>query len=150
MQVYKPGSTPINTRCRILLVEDQPLDAKIFQQAADELNFEHPLVVAETAEAGLEILKSGSSQSSPDLVLLDVRLPGMDGDELLSILRNDPAFGYLQVVAMSGYDDIRKTKEMYRRQANAFISKPLEYSGVVDMLAILGQWCSIVRLPDRV
>ena len=147
MQVYKPGSTPINTQSRIMLVEDQPLDAKIFQQAAEELNFDHPLAIVDSAEAALEMLQADSGTLTPDFVLLDIRLPGMNGDELLDQIRPDPRLCNLQVVAMSGFDDVRKTKELYSRKANAFIPKPMEYAGVVDMLAILGQWYSIVSLP---
>lgn len=107
---------------RILIIEDNDKNLKLFRDALQGNGYE--TLEAKTAEAGIALASSGN----PDLVLMDIRLPGMDGIEALHVLRSDPKTAGIPVIAvtasvMSG--DLGRIKEA---GFDGFVAKPIRYA----------------------
>jgi CheY-like chemotaxis protein len=102
----------------VLLVEDHPINRKLFR---DILQFEFEVMEAESAEAALDQL----SNITPDLILMDLQLPGMDGMSLISRLKTDPASVDIPIIVLSAHAMARDV-EMARRLGCAdYITKPI-------------------------
>ena len=107
------GTAPFDTDAcdvRILLIDDDPLDAQAVIETAGELGFTQPIDVCETAETGLVRLRD-SLLPRPDLVLLDLNLPGADGKQALMEVKQDPSLRSIQVVAFTVVDCDETTLE---------------------------------------
>jgi CheY-like chemotaxis protein len=102
----------------ILLVEDHPLNRKLFR---DILQFEFAVVEAESAEEAQERLKS----LTPDLILMDMQLPGMDGLSLVKLLKADPARASIPIVAISAHAMSRDIDNARAAGCLDYITKPI-------------------------
>jgi chemotaxis family two-component system response regulator Rcp1 len=110
---------------RILLVEDSAADVRLTQEIVRDLEPPSELHVAPDGDAALSFLRRGDGPR-PDLVLLDLNLPGKDGRELLAELRSDPDLRTIPVVVLTtsgAPEDIRRT---YDLAATSYVTKPLE------------------------
>src|SRR5262245_12499636 len=137
----------------ILLVEDNPGDVRLTREALRERQAERSLHVAGDGEEGLAFLRRQGAYSEaprPDLILLDLNLPRRDGREVLSEIKQDPALQEIPVVVFtssSASDDVR---ECYRRHANCYVKKPLDYEGFARAVqSIEGFWFRSAKLPTR-
>jgi CheY-like chemotaxis protein len=102
----------------VLLVEDHPMNRKLFR---DILGFEFEVVEAESAEEAQELLRS----VTPDLILMDMQLPGMDGLSLVRLLKADPVRADIPIVAVSAHA-MSHTIEMARAAGCVdYITKPI-------------------------
>lgn len=129
---YTPAELKVNRRCKILYVEDNPTNIRLLQQ----IFARYPQLDLDIAEeAFLGIYKARSVQ--PDLVILDINLPGMDGYEVLSVLKNDPTTREIPVIGLSAnampYD--------VERGRNAgfydYLTKPVDIHRLIDVFNIL-------------
>lgn len=125
---YAPAILSVKRRCKVLYVEDNPTNVRLLQQIFDR----YPQLELEVAEeAFLGIYKARSL--SPDLVILDINLPGMDGYEVLSVLKNDPSTAAVPVIGLSAnampYDIERG------RNAGFFdyLTKPVDIHRLIDV-----------------
>jgi len=110
---------------RILLVEDSAADVRLTQEIVRDLEAPSELHVAPDGDAALSFLRRAEGPR-PDLVLLDLNLPGKDGRELLAELRSDPDLRTIPVVVLTtsgAPEDIRRT---YDLAATSYVTKPLE------------------------
>jgi chemotaxis family two-component system response regulator Rcp1 len=129
----------------ILLIEDNRADAKIIERALREGHLSHRLTVIPDGRHALEYLfglrdVTDASESDPDLILLDLNLPGIDGCQVLTQIKSDPYLRLIPVVVLttsSREEDILKT---YKAGANTYIPKPVEYRSYRDLVAILGSY----------
>jgi chemotaxis family two-component system response regulator Rcp1 len=126
----------------ILLVEDSSADAKIIKRALSEGGVSHRLTVITDGQHALDYLFSMRDESAPndrepDLILLDLNLPGIDGCQVLEQIKNDPVLRMIPVVVLttsSREEDIVRT---YQAGANTYISKPAEYPSYRDLVTTL-------------
>lgn len=137
----------------ILLVEDNPGDVRLTREALKGSKVYNNLQVISDGEEAIKYLKREGQYSSaprPDLVLLDLNLPGRDGREILSEIKTSPELNTIPVVILttsSAEQDIQKT---YSLHANCYITKPLELEGFTEVVrSVEGFWLSIVKLPSR-
>src|SRR5262245_40519797 len=105
---------------RILIVDDEPLNVDYLEQELEGLGFE-----IETAANGLEALER-VADSPPDLVLLDVMMPGMDGISVLRILKGDPETRLMPVVLMTALNAVEDRVRGIEAGADDFLSKPVD------------------------
>ena len=135
----------------ILLVEDNPADVLLAREAlADSAVCVDLRVAANGLEALAELQRNHDQDRLPDLVLLDVRLPGMSGHDLLQTIKNDSALGALPVVMLSSSKADEDVRKSYEYHASCYVAKPGElddYLGVVR--SIEDFWVATVRLPAR-
>jgi DNA-binding NarL/FixJ family response regulator len=111
---------PTERAARILIVDDEPLNVDYLEQELDSLGF-----VTETAADGLEALDSVAS-SPPDLVLLDVMMPELDGISVLRVLKEDPETRLIPVVLMTALNAVEDRVRGIEAGADDFLSKPVD------------------------
>ena len=138
----------------ILLVEDNPADVKITQRALKQCGLEIDLIVARDGEEALDyLLRRGPYESAPnwrrpELVLLDINLPRLDGHEVLSRLRSNPEYRTVPVVVLTTSRRPQDVERMYGSGANTYIEKPPEFARFVEVLRTIHQyWLETAVLP---
>ncbi len=135
----------------ILLVEDSPTDIDLTREGLEMGKLTNNLKVIENGVDALAYLRREGEYSDavrPDLVLLDLNLPGKDGREVLEDIKSDPDLMSIPVVILTSSkaeEDIART---YKLHANCFITKPVNFSRFVEVVrGIEDFWFSIVKLP---
>jgi DNA-binding NarL/FixJ family response regulator len=114
------AGAPADRPARVLIVDDEPLNVDYLEQELEGLGF-----VTETAGNGLEALERVAA-SPPDLVLLDVMMPGLDGISALRILKNDPETRLIPVVLMTALNAVEDRVRGIEAGADDFLSKPVD------------------------
>ncbi len=135
----------------ILLIEDNPVDIRMTQEAFKESRIANKLHVVTDGEAGMDyLLQRGEYTDAPrpDLVLLDLNLPKKHGSEILNEVKADPARRAIPVVILTTSDLDEDIMGSYCHNANAFITKPIEFDDFITMMKTIGEfWLSFVKLP---
>ncbi len=132
---------------RILVVDDSCADVRLLREAVQEQGIVADLLAVEDGEQALAYLANGPR---PDLVLLDLNLPRVDGREVLTAMKDDPELRAIPVIVLSTSSSPGDVADCYARHANSYIVKPmhLEELGAV-MRAIDDFWLRLARLPTR-
>lgn len=142
-----------NERADILLVEDNATDAELCIRALKKHNLANRLVWVKDGAEALDFLfargaYSGRSPNGPPrVVLLDLRLPKVDGFEVLRQLRSDAVLKLIPVVVLTSSKEDRDVVESYRLGANSFVPKPVEFGEFSDAVARLGLYWLLVNKP---
>lgn len=140
-------------RIDILLVEDNPGDARLLREALVECGMEHRLAVVGDGVEAIRYLRRDAAyqdESRPDLILLDLNLPKKDGREVLAEIKSDAELRRIPVVVLSTSDSEEDIVCAYDRHANCYISKPLELDAYFDVAeGIRRFWIDTVRLPVK-
>lgn len=135
----------------ILLVEDNEGDIVLTLEALKEAKLRNHISVVRDGEEALEFLyKKGrfSGEQSPQLILLDINLPKMNGKEVLSVIKNDNDLKKIPVVILTTSSSESDILEAYNNHANCYITKPVDLDKFLDVIhTIEGFWISIVQLP---
>lgn len=136
----------------ILLVEDNPGDVVLTQVAFHNAKVANALHVVPDGESALRFLRNEGEfrgRRRPDLVLLDLNLPGLSGQEVLAQLKADPDLRTIPVVVLTSSSDERDVLRSYSNHANAYVTKPVDLTKLVELVTRLdGFWFSVVRLPS--
>jgi CheY-like chemotaxis protein len=130
------------TELHILLIEDSRTDAKIIERALREEAVPHRLTVLPDGRQALDYLfglldESSESGGEPDLILLDLNLPGLDGHQVLGRIKADPLLRALPVVVLTTSCRDEDVLQTYRAGANTYIPKPAEYAGYCEVVSAL-------------
>lgn len=134
----------------ILLVEDNPLDARATLRAAERLKLSNSIHHVEDGQAAIDYLNQCPASELPDLVLLDLDLPGIDGHGVLKELRSTDRLRLIPVVVLTSSDDEGDILTSYDEGANAFVTKPVGLEGWVNLVQqIDGFWFSVVQIPPE-
>jgi two-component system response regulator len=136
-----------STGLRILLIEDNPGDADLVAVALDESGRRSLLHVCPDGEEALAYLSLRSENGAlPDLVLLDLRMPGLSGGEVLAAMKADRELRSIPVVVLSTSSAPDDIAHAYRAEANAFVTKPLDLDGFLHAIqAVELFWLRIHR-----
>lgn len=131
----------------ILHVEDNPGDARLLREAFHEEGIKAEILGAEDGEAALSMLRT---QPGPQLIVLDLNLPKMNGEEVLARLKSDPDLRKIPVIVLSSSRDPKDILASYNNHANCYISKPSSYEEFVAIAkGIQDFWLNLVVLPGR-
>jgi two-component system, chemotaxis family, response regulator Rcp1 len=133
------------SKFHILLVEDSRTEVKIIERALREGNIEHRLTVIPDGRQALDYLLQlhhsvEPEEMEPDLVLLDLKLPGIDGCQVLSTIKSDPFLRTIPVVVLTTSHREEDVLETYQAGANTYIQKPSEYPRYRDLVMTLRQY----------
>lgn len=132
----------------ILLVEDDPADAELALRALSRIGIAAVVEHAPDAEHALEVLQTHGL--SPRLVLLDLKLPGMSGLDLLKALRANPETRLLPIVVFTSSAEPRDLTGSYGSGANAYAQKPVDFDAFGNTLRrVCDFWLVVNRLPDQ-
>jgi CheY-like chemotaxis protein len=133
----------------ILLVEDDPGDIVLVREAFDHDKVRNELRVASDGVYALEQLRD-PDQSVPDLILLDLNLPRMDGRELLAKIRADPRLTRIPVVVLTTSDAEGDILRSYELHANAYVTKPVDLQRFLSVVREIDNFfVEVVKLPGR-
>lgn len=137
----------------ILLVEDNPGDIRLTYEALKEGQFPNNLYVVKDGLEAMEFLQGKGRYAGinlPDLILLDLNLPKMDGREVLKFIKTDEHLKHIPVVILSTTRDKDEIYRAYDLYANCFIAKPLNFDKFIDVVKWIEQfWLSIAELPAK-
>jgi two-component system response regulator len=141
-----PDAAPAGTA--LLLVEDNPDDRDLALLAFEESNLVNQIVVAEDGVAALDYLFGDGATRLPQVVLLDLNLPRVNGLEVLQRIRADARTRRLPVVILTSSDEERDLIEAYGRGANSYIRKPVDFAQFIDAVRQLGlYWLILNQVP---
>ncbi|EQD45056.1 response regulator [Ferrovum myxofaciens] len=140
----------------ILLVEDNPTDAELIIRALKKSNLANKLVWVKDGAEALDFLFATGSYSgrqvtnSPKVILLDLRLPKVDGMGVLRRVKNDERTKSIPVVVLTSSKEDRDVAESYQLGVNSYISKPVEFDEFAKMVSELGLYWLLVNHPPIV
>ena len=135
----------------ILLVEDNPGDVRLTQESLKESKMHNNLNVVQDGVEALKYLQREEPYENsvrPDIILLDLNLPRMDGRELLKIIKEDASLRRIPVVILTTSDSEKDILATYDLYANCYITKPIDLNRFAEIVkTIEGFWFQIVKLP---
>jgi two-component system response regulator len=138
----------------ILLVEDDPADVEITRRALRESAAPVELIVVRDGQEAVDYLlrqgahAAGAGWRLPDLVLLDLNLPRLNGREVLDRLRATPQFRAVPVVVLTTSGRPEDVRDVYAAGANTYIEKPQDFARFVEVLrTVCRYWLDTARLP---
>lgn len=114
----------------ILLVEDNEGDIILTTEAFKDMELENKISIVRDGEEALQFLRKQDSYSdvtTPQLILMDINLPGMDGKELLETIKKDPELKEIPVVMLTSSAADADISECYDKHVNWYITKPIDY-----------------------
>lgn len=136
----------------ILLVEDSPSEVLLTKRVLKKGKVLNNLHIAKDGEAALDFLhRRGTYREAPrpDLILLDLNLPNIDGREVLAEIKQDDALKSIPVVVLTTSDAQTDIQTIYHLQANCYVTKPLDVRQFGQVIgSIVDFWFSIARLPE--
>jgi CheY-like chemotaxis protein len=135
---------------RILLVEDNPADARLTREMLQDAKIRNDLLVAETAEEaeGYLGLTDAPGEPPPDLVLLDLDLPVKSGHDLLDEMKSTPELRRVPVVILTSSEAEEDVVKSYDLHANAYVTKPVDLDEIAKIVRTIDEfWLQVVRLP---
>ncbi len=139
----------------ILLIEDNPDHAELIMDALEESHIENEIVWTDSGELGLDFLfKRGKYKDDPRtrfpiLVLLDIKLPGIDGIEVLKAIKENKATTDIPVVMLTTSREESEILRSYRYHASSYIVKPINFNEFMEAIAGLNVYWTIATLPSR-
>lgn len=137
----------------VLLAEDNPGDAELTRQALASSKLKIDLVTVDDGEKALRYLRGEPpyrNAPAPDLLLLDLNLPKVSGEEVLRELRRDKTLAGLPVVVLTSSDAETEVSRCYAEGANCYIVKPVDFNSFMEIVASIEHfWFSVVKLTPR-
>jgi len=138
----------------ILLVEDNPGDARLTREALSQSKVSNNLHHARDGEEAMRFLKREGQFArapTPDLVLLDLNLPRRDGREVLEDVKRDPLLKHIPIVILTSSEAEEDILRSYRLHANCFITKPVDLEQLTKVVQAIEQfWFTLVKLPPEI
>lgn len=125
---------------KILLVEDNIIEILKLKRAIENLGMNHEVLEAENGEIALDSIKQ--EEINPDIILLDLNMPKMNGLEFLAKVRNDESMRHLPIIILSTSNNNRDLKEAYKLGVSGYILKPLKYEDYVKKIEYTLQYWS--------
>jgi CheY-like chemotaxis protein len=137
----------------VLLVEDDPGDVLMTREAFEDNKVANNLYVVNDGVTAMEFLRKEGQYSdapTPDLVLLDLNLPRMDGREVLQALKKDESLRRIPVVVLTTSEAEEDVLRSYSLHANAYVTKPVDFARFIEVVRQIDEFfVSVVRLPQR-
>ena len=148
--------TPLTRPAIILMAEDDPDDRLIAQESFERAKLKVDLRFVSDGQELLDYLRcEGDYETSetkrPDIILLDLNMPRMDGREALAEIKSDDALRRIPVVVLTSSGAEEDILRSYDLNANSYITKPVSFDGLIDVVQKLsGYWFQLVTLPAEV
>ncbi|HEY2083547.1 MAG TPA: response regulator [Verrucomicrobiae bacterium] len=139
----------------ILLAEDDEDHVVLIRHAFAEADLRNPLYVVWNGEEAIAYLQGTGKYSNraeyplPDLLLLDLKMPRVDGFGVLSWIRQQPSLAALRTLVLTSSDDLRDVNRAYQLGANSFLVKPIDFQNVVELSRTIQKyWLKESRAPE--
>ena len=142
---------PLGRPANFLLVEDNPGDVRLTQEALKSHKLQNNLhVVTDGEEAMAFLRKQGKYKDAPrpDIILLDLNLPKKDGREVLAEIKSEPGLKTIPVVIISSSEAEQDIIKSYNLNANCYVTKPVNFDQFIKVVQSINDfWLTIVKLP---
>jgi CheY-like chemotaxis protein len=139
----------------ILLVEDREDDILLVRKAFQKGDICNPMQIVRDGEEAIHYLAGEGKYSNraeyplPDLILLDLKMPKVDGFDLLNWIRRQDGFANIPVVVLTASDAIRDVNRAYALGANSFLVKPFEFENFIETAKTLKEyWLNLSKRPE--
>ena len=137
----------------VLLVEDDPGDVLMTKEAFEDYKLKNQLHVVNDGSEAMAFLRQQGQYADaprPDLVLLDLNLPRMDGREVLQAIKSDPELASIPVVVLTTSEAEEDVLRSYSLHANAYVTKPVDFERFIQVVRQIDEFfVTVVRLPTR-
>jgi two-component system, chemotaxis family, response regulator Rcp1 len=141
----------LNRPCRVLLVEDNPAEVRLLKEAFEQSGTSLELHMVANGEEALDFVYHRNAQAEkprPDIILLDINLPRINGHEVLRTIKGDPGLKGIPVLILSGSGLRKDVRSAYDHHANAYLQKPSDLADYFHLVSQLQQfWVQTVALP---
>jgi len=142
----------MKTLARILLVEDNPNDEEMTLEAFVECRLANEVVVVRDGQEALDYLYHQGDYAerqcgNPAVILLDLKLPKINGMEVLRRIKTDPELKAIPVVIMTSSREERDVEEGYELGVNAYVVKPVDFPSFVESVKDLGVFWALINHP---
>jgi len=141
----------VNKAVQILLIEDNPADARLVVEVLKDSKIKNKIHVIEDGVTAMDYLhRDGEYEDSsrPDIILLDLNLPKKDGREVLKEIKEDPKLKCIPVVILTTSSTREDINQTYSNHANCFITKPVDFDQFLKVVqSIEDFWLTGVKLP---
>jgi CheY-like chemotaxis protein len=138
---------------RILLVEDNPGDVRLTQEALKSGKILYDLQVVKDGRQAMDFLHKNAPYAdafTPDLILLDLNIPVVSGREVLAQVKSAPHLKQIPVIILTTSSDERDVTDTYAHDANCYITKPFDFDQFINVIKLIDNfWLSIVKLPEN-
>ncbi len=135
----------------LLIIEDNPGDVRLLEEAFEELNANVKISVAKDGAEGIELLTStsdGKNSWRPDLILLDLNLPKISGHDVLAQIKDDPRTRWIPVIVLTSSKAESDVRRAYEAHANAYLRKPSTLDGLMAAAQdVKNFWMETATLP---
>jgi CheY-like chemotaxis protein len=136
----------------LLLVEDNPNDVELTLSALKEANLANQIVVANDGEQALNYLfrrgtHAGRIGPQPGVILLDLKMPKVDGHEVLRQIRADPELRLIPIVVLTSSREEKDLFESYDNGANSYVVKPVDFDEFITAISKLGVFWALLNEP---
>ncbi len=137
----------------ILLVEDNEGDILLTLEALEEAKMKNTISVVKDGERAIQYVeKNGEYKDAlpPDLIILDVNLPKLNGHEVLQYFKNSEAYKHIPIIMLTTSSSPKDINESYKNHVNCYITKPIDVDDFIKaVVSIENFWLSIVTLPNK-
>ena len=137
----------------ILLVEDNPADVRLTQEALRESKVANNLHTVSDGVQALQFLRREGEHAEaprPDLILLDLNLPRLSGREVLEQVKEDPDLRRIPVVVLTTSEAEQDIVRSYELHANAYVRKPVDFEQFTEVVRLIEDfWFTVVKLPPK-
>lgn len=133
----------------ILLIEDNKDDAELTIRALKKRNLANRLLHISDSEEALEYLFDPNNNNYPRLILLDLKMPKVDGIEVLRKIKSDEAKRVIPVVVLTSSKEERDIVESYNLGVNAYIVKPVQFDSFLDAVDKVGMFWLLLNQPPK-
>ena len=134
----------MNNMLKVLLIEDDAIEVMKLNRVISTLKLNHQIIEANNGEEALEILQQ--KDALPDIILLDLNMPKINGIEFLGILKNDDTLKYIPTIILTTSNNQKDLLECYKIGVAGYILKPLKYEDYVSKIESLLAYWSINEL----
>jgi CheY-like chemotaxis protein len=131
----------------ILLIEDDAIEVMKFNRVLTTLKINHKIIEANNGEEALKILKE--KEIIPDIIILDLNMPKINGIEFLRILKNDDYLKYIPSIILTTSNNHRDVMECYKIGIAGYVLKPLKYEDYVDRIQKVLEYWSVNELISQ-
>jgi len=144
--MYKVKEMNMNGKQAILLVEDDEIDIRSVQRSFGELRVTNPLVVTHNGEEALEYLKNEKNKL-PGLILLDLRMPRMNGQEFLEVIKKDDKLKIIPVVVLTTSKEDEDKIDSFNLGVAGYMMKPVNYKDFVEVIRTIKMYWTLSESP---
>lgn len=137
---------------RILLVEDDPKDVELTVSALSEYNLTNDILVVRDGVEALDYLYRRGAfahepEGNPIVILLDLKMPKLDGMQVLRELKSNPRLQVIPVVILTSSKESQDLESCYRLGANAYVMKPVRFTEFVEAIKSIGVFWALLNEP---